>query len=233
MVASYTPVSVSGYNSSAPVDNGTVTESNRITWAGIKTKLGDPLKTALDTIDDNVAAAVTTITTNLSTANSTLTTVNNSYATVVANLYAPSGTVSVFKQTSAPTGWTKGATHNDKALRLVSGAASTGGSTAFTSVFTSRTIVTGNLPAHTHTWAQTPSVSLFSNGVSDNAWVTSLDISGEDMEAGGTDVMDDYTRSTDTFSATGSVSGTSGSTGSGAAMDFAVRYVDVILATKD
>jgi hypothetical protein len=43
----------------------------------------------------------------------------------------PSGTAMLFQQTSAPTGWTKSTTHNDKALRVVSGTASSGGSTAF------------------------------------------------------------------------------------------------------
>jgi hypothetical protein len=37
----------------------------------------------------------------------------------------------LFAQTAAPTGWTKSTTHNDKALRVVSGTASSGGSTAF------------------------------------------------------------------------------------------------------
>jgi hypothetical protein len=43
----------------------------------------------------------------------------------------PSGTAMLFQQTSAPTGWTKSTTHNDKALRVVSGTASSGGTTAF------------------------------------------------------------------------------------------------------
>ena len=43
----------------------------------------------------------------------------------------PAGTLMLFQQTSAPTGWTKQTTHNDKALRVVSGTASSGGSTAF------------------------------------------------------------------------------------------------------
>ena len=51
----------------------------------------------------------------------------------------PSGTLMLFQQTAAPTGWTKQTTHNDKTLRVVSGAAGSGGSTAFTSVFASRT----------------------------------------------------------------------------------------------
>ncbi len=50
-----------------------------------------------------------------------------------------SGTLMLFQQTAAPTGWTKQTTHNDKALRVVSGSASSGGTTAFSSVMTSRT----------------------------------------------------------------------------------------------
>lgn len=80
----------------------------------------------------------------------------------------PAGTKMLFQQTAAPTGWTKDVTHNNKALRVVTGTASSGGSTAFTSVFTSRTpsgtignttatgtvggtaLTVSNLPAHTH-----------------------------------------------------------------------------------
>lgn len=51
----YTSVSVSGYNSSPPADDGSQVAANKVTWAGIKTKLTDPLNTALAAID----AAVT------------------------------------------------------------------------------------------------------------------------------------------------------------------------------
>jgi len=51
----------------------------------------------------------------------------------------PSGTRMLFYQASAPTGWTKITSHNDKALRVVSGTGGgSGGSTAFSTVFTSR-----------------------------------------------------------------------------------------------
>jgi len=46
-----------------------------------------------------------------------------------------SGTLMLFQQTAAPTGWTKQTTHNDKALRVVSGTAGSGGSSAFTTAF--------------------------------------------------------------------------------------------------
>jgi hypothetical protein len=51
----------------------------------------------------------------------------------------PSGTVMLFVQTAAPTGWTKVTTHNDKALRVVSGTVSTGGTSAFSTAFAART----------------------------------------------------------------------------------------------
>lgn len=62
----------------------------------------------------------------------------------------PSGTKMLFQQTSAPTGWTKDTTHNNKALRLVNGTVGTGGTTAFTTVFASRT-PTGSNAATTAT----------------------------------------------------------------------------------
>lgn len=58
----------------------------------------------------------------------------------------PSGTTMPFVQTTAPTGWTKSTTHNDKILRIVSGSASSGGSTPFSTVFAARTIARANLP---------------------------------------------------------------------------------------
>ena len=46
----------------------------------------------------------------------------------------------LFYQSSAPTGWTKSTSHNNKALRVVSGSASSGGSNSFTSTFASRSV---------------------------------------------------------------------------------------------
>jgi len=52
----------------------------------------------------------------------------------------PPGSVVLFYQADAPTGWTKVTTQNNKALRVVSGTGGgTGGTTNFTSVFASRT----------------------------------------------------------------------------------------------
>ena len=55
----------------------------------------------------------------------------------------PSGTSMIFQQTAAPTGWTKQTTHDNKALRLVTGSVSSSGSNSFTSVFNSNVAVSG------------------------------------------------------------------------------------------
>ena len=62
----------------------------------------------------------------------------------------PSGTVMMFVQTAAPTGWTKSTTHDNKALRVVSGTASSGGTVAFTTAFASQG-VSGSLASTTAT----------------------------------------------------------------------------------
>jgi hypothetical protein len=62
----------------------------------------------------------------------------------------PSGTVMMFVQTAAPTGWTKSTTHDNKALRVVSGTASSGGTVAFTTAFASKS-VSGSLSNTTAT----------------------------------------------------------------------------------
>lgn len=51
----------------------------------------------------------------------------------------PAGTVMLFKQTAAPTGWTKILTDDNKALRIVTGTVGTGGTVAFTTAFASQT----------------------------------------------------------------------------------------------
>lgn len=125
----------------------------------------------------------------------------------------PAGTLMLFIQTAAPTGWTKSTTHNDKALRVVSGTASSGGSVAFTTAFASglsagsTTLSTAQMPAHTH-----PSGVYGSGGNTPFNAFAPADFIGSQY--------------------------TTGSTGGGGSHNhslpsFAVQYVDVIIATKD
>jgi hypothetical protein len=126
------------------------------------------------------------------------------------------GTAMMFVQTAAPTGWTKSTTHDNKALRVVSGAASSGGSVAFTTAFASQTpagtvgnttLSTAQIPSHTHTY----------DGP----------VTGGSVYDGGGDSFGSRT------------SGATGGGGShnhsftGTAINLAVQYVDVIIATKD
>ena len=61
----------------------------------------------------------------------------------------PAGSVMLFYQSAAPTGWTKITTQNNKSLRVVSGTGGgTGGNLSFTSTFDNRSVV---LPQHNHT----------------------------------------------------------------------------------
>ncbi len=57
MGAPYTPVTVLNYNLNPPADDGTVVPSNRIDWSKHKTKIGDPLKTAIESIDTGLTTA--------------------------------------------------------------------------------------------------------------------------------------------------------------------------------
>lgn len=82
--------------------------------------------------------------------------VNNAGAliTVGGSLYDSfaSGTTMVFYQATTPTGWTKITTHNDKALRVVSGAGGgSGGSRSLSSATVGdTTLLLAQMPVHNH-----------------------------------------------------------------------------------
>jgi hypothetical protein len=144
----------------------------------------------------------------------------------------PSGTVMLFVQTAAPTGWTKSTTHDNKALRVVSGTASSGGTTAFTTVFANQTptittsglsagattLSTAQLASHTHgvDWNNT---SIGSGSVRMVAWDNNIGSNGtQTSQAAGSG-------NSHTHTVTGSATST--------AITLNVQYVDVIIATKD
>ncbi len=58
----------------------------------------------------------------------------------------PSGSITVFRTATAPTNWTKLTNLNDYCIRIItSGTVSTGGTTAFSSVFSSSRPITGTI----------------------------------------------------------------------------------------
>jgi len=130
----------------------------------------------------------------------------------------PAGTVLIFGQTSAPAGWTKDTTNfNNSALRVVTGAASSGGSVDFTTAFVSQTpsgtvgsttLSTTQIPSHTHTVGLTSGCGSLSVGSGNGVGAT-----------------------VNTGAAGGG--GSHNHTFTGTAINLAVKYVDVIRATKD
>lgn len=77
-------------------------------------------------------------------------------STAISNSEFPSGTLMLFQQTTAPTGWTKQTTHNDKSLRVVSGIVGSGGTNAFSTALNTAfssdayTLLEADIPAHVH-----------------------------------------------------------------------------------
>lgn len=148
----------------------------------------------------------------------------------------PSGTVMLFVQTAAPTGWTKSTTHDNKALRVVSGSVSTGGSVAFTTAFASQavsgsvgtsgatTLSSAQMPSHTHNLTAPVVWSTYSGGNPPTLFsgTTSAANSG----------TPGYWNQPDATGGGGSHTH-SGGTFTGTAINLAVSYVDVIIATRD
>ena len=63
----------------------------------------------------------------------------------------------LFQQTSAPTGWTKDTSLNNRALRIVNGSVGSGGGNGFAEVLNSTvTTSSGSVSSHTLTTAQIP-----------------------------------------------------------------------------
>lgn len=143
----------------------------------------------------------------------------------------PSGTKMLFQQTSAPTGWTKDTTHNDKALRVVSGAVSSGGSVAFSTVFgktatDATTLTTAQIPVQTYQiyGAAAAGGSTFQNGVVGVQTGTTLAFTGSGGSSWGNIPQ---------TAAAGSFRDTNTGGSHTHSMDIRVQYVDLIIATKD
>jgi hypothetical protein len=51
-------VSISGFNSSPPADDGSTADSNKVKWSTIKTKLADPIKTAAESLSSELVTAL-------------------------------------------------------------------------------------------------------------------------------------------------------------------------------
>lgn len=137
------------------------------------------------------------------------------------------GTTMLFHQNAAPLGWTKNTdiNNNDRALRLVTGNVTVGGSTGFSGVFASRTITQANLP----------NITLTSGAQSiDHSHSFSVTTAADTSTSGGGSRVTGITAGAG-FATSGVSTGHTHQVplgGSGTAMDFAVKYIDMILATR-
>jgi hypothetical protein len=162
----------------------------------------------------------------------------------------------LFQQTSAPTGWTKQTTHNDKALRVVSGSVSSGGSVGFTTAFASQavagsianttaggsvSITGGSVGSTTLTSSQIPSHSheimpkLGGSNAGFGAYLQGATNAGGNSNNTTTGLTGSGSSHDHSFSApSGSFSGTAHNHSfTGTAINLAVSYVDLIIASKD
>jgi len=142
--------------------------------------------------------------------------------TTAAQSEFTSGTVMVFQQTSAPTGWTKSTGTDNAALRLVSGTVSSGGSVDFSTAFASQaaggtvgstTLTTSQMPSHTHR-SQRYRGGPYAVGPSYGRAEGFTDIGGPDSTSTGG-------------------GGSHNHSFTGSSINLAVKYVDIIIATKN
>lgn len=148
--------------------------------------------------------------------------------TYVTPTAIPSGTITLFQQTTAPVGWTKVTTHDNKALRVVSATAGSGGTTSFSTVLTtqvtansatisSTTVTAAQVPIHTHMSAFTLNVSSGRAYASTAVWTggSTQGESGPNIPAGGSSHIHSTAGAYNT------------------SLNLAVNYVDLILSSKN
>jgi hypothetical protein len=129
------------------------------------------------------------------------------------------GSIWIFHQTNAPTSWTKLTDINNRCLRITNGTAGNGGFNPFTDTFTnsrsfvinnaSHTLTTGELAIHAHPAGATTST-------------------GSDPAAN--PATSNWPRPT---GGTGGGGGHTHGSGNSGQLDFGVKYIDVIFASKD
>jgi hypothetical protein len=162
--------------------------------------------------------------------NTTLTFNDATTMTTAATSPIPATTVMLFYQNAAPTGWTIVTSQNNKALRVVSGSGGVaGGSVAFSTAFASQavsgtvgtsgstTLSTSQIPSHTHAFrlGQLPGCGA-ENIVPYNGGLIYAGFNGNTDATG-----------------SGSSHNHTGGTFTGTAINLAVQYIDVIIASKN
>jgi len=157
-----------------------------------------------------------------------------------------SGTKMLFQQTSAPTGWTKDTTHNNKALRVVTGTASSGGSNTFSGAFnTAQTVsgtsggtsvtITGSTAGHVLTQAQLPDYTLVPDQKAKTEDKGPLNRGSSSGGGAGYEFLDIPSGGSDQAHShgAGTLAGSSHTHSFSDDFNLDVQYVDLIIASKD
>ena len=159
--------------------------------------------------------------------------------------FIAAGTVAIFRQTSAPSSWTKDtSSNNNRALRCVTGTASSGGNVAFTTAFASKP-VSGNVSTnvstnvsvsvgnHTLSNAQLPLHS-HPNGATGNQPVKMTQPNDNfDNKTSSATTGNVGSNGAHNHPGSGNASSNASSSFSGTAINMAVQYVDVIQCSKN
>jgi len=225
-----------------PGTSGNVLTSDGTTWTSSAPTIPVTPGTSGNVLTSNGTSwtsAAATIPVSPGTSGNVLTSDGTNWTSAAAAAF-DTGTKMVFQQTAAPTGWTKDTTHDNKAFRVVSGTASTGGSVAFTTAFASQTpsgsvsvsisSVTGSAGSTTLSTPQIPSHNHsfpFKGGPGDSQQGISGTGEFQTVTTSSTGGGGSHTHP---FSFS---SGSGTGTFSGNAINMAVQYVDLIIATKD
>lgn len=159
------------------------------------------------------------------TAGNVLTSNGTSWTSAAAAAF-DAGTRLGFQQTSAPTGWTKDTTAglNDSVMRIVTGAASSGGSTAFStwaaaSSTSAYTLTTSDIPSHSHTlplWGGNANTGSYGNNLA-------LSTSGGQAMFSNQGVA----------GASSAINSTGGGGGHSHGLSQNIKYYDFIIASKN
>lgn len=160
--------------------------------------------------------------------------------------FIAAGTVAIFRQSSAPSSWTKDTSnHNNKCLRCVTGTASSGGNVAFTSAFAQKgvsgnvstnvstnisvsvgnhTLSTGRIPSHSHPAG--------SNSSAQGGFGPATPRGSTPYRTGG-NTGNTGSNQAHNHPGGGNASSNASSNFSGSSIDLRVQYVDVIQCSKN
>ena len=140
--------------------------------------------------------------------------------------FIAAGSLMLFQQSTAPINWTKQTTHNDKALRVVSGTAVPGGTNSFSFTFQNKggaivstvgntTLSTPQIPSHSHPYTHPvqPGFAFVGRNFPKSGGLNDARVSGNSDNTGG--------------------GGSHGHSFTAGSISFAVQYVDVIICSKN